>query len=309
MDKNKVDDICIWITKINNCNTSNEIKPIAIIGFIITIITTCICLLTILRNLWNKKYKGIFFIGYDGGIRLYYYDALNIIIFICNFTRVIYLSLLITNKGPIWLKTLFQDILWIFVLNGCNMIFITILYIFPFEENIFIPNVKIRNILLFIPFIWHIFTIILEILSGLELNNYNFKNASLYTGIQFISWSFDFLIITITYFYYSKKYFDYTSKTYNYKSIYILNSIKIIIYTVIMFFGLFVPLWIIQGVFIIKDFINYNENIYFIKFICVFWYFLGFTPATIIFIYYSNKIQYMQFDFYDNTLKENTEYI
>lgn len=87
-----------------------------------------------------------------------------------------------------------------------------------------------------------------KILSGLELNNYNFKNASLYTGIQFISWSFDFLIITITYFYYSKKYFDYTSKTYNYKSIYILNSIKIIIYTVIMFFGLFVSLWIIQGI-------------------------------------------------------------
>lgn len=275
-------EYCLWITNINNCNGSKQLKIVTFIGITIYILFLMNLFLITFFKYKNNKIKLLNINKYR------FFEYISILLIILLLIRIAYFILLIVNYiEKLWVLTLLQEIYW-----GISLYILISIFLILIK---FIPNFDIQrcNKIFIIALLLYPINIYLAINSGLLMQSKHFDKAFMLIGYQFLIYSIYWIILGTLYIIYFRKFiiiFNNYKNTENHAFfIFLHNKIrpfKYSIYCLICCFYVFSPLWFMQSVILWIDPLYYKKNINLQIFISIFWYFGGDSFFIIFFIYY-----------------------
>lgn len=197
---------------------------------------------------------------------------------------LIYFILLLNNSNIKWVISLLQELLWSLVLFGSYVLLLILIDLYNIK-NLFIK--KHKKIVLLICVIWNLSTTIF--LSIYYTFIANFLIIHKFIGIQFFIWSFNLLIISILFYYYTN---NFKINNFEIDNLEIDNlkreklkikhkNVKNLFYIISIVCIFFSPMWV-------NPYLYENNNII-IMLVSIFWYYGGMLPIGIFYWCYILK--------------------
>lgn len=264
---------CIWIINVKNCNTEYLLKPIIIVGLIISIV---LLIITIVIIYYKKKIKKNWKL-IDENDKIQYFESSLLNMLIIYISKILYFSLLLSNHKQVWYFPLINEISNVFIFLGLLLILIILFNLFP--DNIDLYIIK-KKYLISIYCLYIITVISISLITGFKFQSDNQLDGYIYLGIEMIIYSLYMTFYGIIILYYCFIYFKinkYHKRIKIVKDLYLSSGISLLI------FG---PLGIFEGIYMIKNNINFESIKLNILFFTMFYFYGGLLFAIIIHLYH-----------------------
>lgn len=129
-------------------------------------------------------------------------------------------------------------------------------------------------------------TTVTSLISGYLFHINNIKLGYTILGIHFIIHGFQMLIFSVISYYYDKNFVELIKQNITNSDIENKNNINMLSIIAGSLFGI---LWIIQGIWMILNYISYESNLGWIIFVSIFWYFGGFMSVFVLYLLLLSK--------------------
>lgn len=281
-------DLCVWIINVNNCNYSSILTIIVYVGLFISSILFMVYTYMFYIRIYNYGIKS----NIKYSININFYELLFVSAILIFIFRILYLVSLLKNFNKILI--MFLENMSYAILSIYENLLIAILSKFILQKSdVYVISFKINVIWILITFIM---TMVTSLVSGYLFHINNIKLGYTILGIHFIIHGFQMLIFSVISYYYDKNFVELIKQNITNSDIANKNNIntaknnlnKINMLSIIAG-SLFGILWVIQGIWMILNYISYESNLGWIMFVSIFWYFGGFMSVFTLYLLLLSK--------------------